>query len=72
MSASASTGPPSLRDLNVVVRLDRIRELVDQCAIGSLGPSVYAVIGAERPSYVAFEANGGVVGSRLTHHYARR
>ena len=53
------------RDLNVVLPLDRMRELVDQGAIGSLGPNVYAFMGAQRPPYAALEASGAEVGGRL-------
>src|SRR5947209_5394758 len=41
------------RDINVVLPLDRMRELVEQGAIGSLGPNVYAFMGAQRPPYEA-------------------
>src|SRR5438034_7873545 len=45
------------RDLNVVLPLDRMRELVQQGAIGSLAPNVYAFMGAQRPPYEALEAS---------------
>ena len=53
------------RDINVVLPLDRFRELVDQKTIGSLGPSVFAFMGAQRPPYEALEASGADVGSQL-------
>jgi D-proline reductase (dithiol) PrdB len=53
------------RDINVVLPLDRMRELVDQAAIGSLGPNVYAFMGAQRPPYEALETSGAEVGTRL-------
>ena len=53
------------RDLNVVLPLDRMRELADQGAIGSLGPNVYAFMGAQRPPYDALEASGAEAGGRL-------
>ena len=53
------------RDLNVALLLDRMHELVDQGAIGSLGPDVYAFMGAQRRPYVALEASGADVGGRL-------
>jgi D-proline reductase (dithiol) PrdB len=53
------------RDLNVVLPLDRMRELVVQRAIGSLGPNVYSFMGAQRPPYAAHEASGAEVGGRL-------
>src|SRR5215208_4714394 len=53
------------RDLNVVLPLDRMRELVEDGVIGSLGPNVYAFMGAQRPPYEAIEASGTEVGRRL-------
>jgi D-proline reductase (dithiol) PrdB len=53
------------RDLNVVLPLDRMRELVDAGAVGSLGPNVYAFMGAQRPPYDAIEAAGAEAGHRL-------
>jgi D-proline reductase (dithiol) PrdB len=53
------------RDLNVVLPLDRMRELVQQGTIGSLGPNVYGFMGAQRPPYDALEASGAEVGQRL-------
>jgi D-proline reductase (dithiol) PrdB len=53
------------RDLNVVLPLERMRELVEQRVIGDLGPTVYAFMGAQRPPYEAIEANGLEVGRRL-------
>ncbi len=53
------------RDLNVVLPLDRMRELVDQGVVGSLGPNVYAFMGAQRPPYEAIESAGAEVGRRL-------
>jgi hypothetical protein len=49
----------------VVLPLDRMRELVDGGAIGSLAADVYSFIGAQRPPYAAIEANGLEVGERL-------
>jgi D-proline reductase (dithiol) PrdB len=53
------------QDLNVVLPLDRMRELVERGSIGSLGPNVYAFMGAQRPPYDALEAAGADVGARL-------
>ena len=53
------------RDLNVVVPLDRLRELVEDGTIGGIGPNVYAFMGAQRPPYMALEENAAVVGRRL-------
>jgi D-proline reductase (dithiol) PrdB len=53
------------RDLNVVLPLDRMRELVEQGVIGRLGANVYAFMGAQRPPYDALEAHGAEVGARL-------
>src|SRR4051794_12060161 len=53
------------RDLNVVVPLDRLRELVEDGTIGSLGPNAYAFMGAQRPPYAALEENAAAVGQRL-------
>ena len=49
------------RYLNVVLPLDRMRELVSHGVIGSLGPNVYSLIGAQRPPYAALEASGAAV-----------
>jgi D-proline reductase (dithiol) PrdB len=53
------------RDLNVVVPLDRLLELREEGTVGSLGPNVYAFMGAQRPPYDAIEANAAQVGERL-------
>jgi D-proline reductase (dithiol) PrdB len=53
------------RDINVVLPLDRMRELVQQGTIGDLGPQVYSFMGAQRPPYEALESSGAEVGSRL-------
>jgi D-proline reductase (dithiol) PrdB len=53
------------RDLNIVLPLDRMRELVQQGVIGRLGANVYAFMGAQRPPYDALEARGAEVGARL-------
>ena len=53
------------RDLNVVLPLDRMRELEAQGVIGGLGPNVYAFMGAQRMPYDALEASGAEVGERL-------
>jgi D-proline reductase (dithiol) PrdB len=53
------------RDLNVVLPLDRMRELQHRGQIGSLAPNVYSFMGAQRPPYDAIEANGTEVGARL-------
>jgi D-proline reductase (dithiol) PrdB len=53
------------RDLNVVLPLDRMRELVDEGAVGSLGPNVYSFMGAQRPPYDQIESSAVDVGRRL-------
>ena len=53
------------RDINVVLPLVRMRELVAQGVLGSLAPSVYTFMGAQRPPYEALEASGAEVGRRL-------
>ena len=53
------------RDLNVVLPLDRMGELVEQNVIGSLGPNVYAFMGAQRPPYTAIEQSAVKAGERL-------
>jgi D-proline reductase (dithiol) PrdB len=53
------------RDINVVLPLDRMRELVAQGVLGGLAPSVYTFMGAQRPPYDALEASGAEVGRRL-------
>jgi D-proline reductase (dithiol) PrdB len=53
------------RDINVVLPLDRMRELVDEGVIGSLGPHVYSFMGAQRPPYDDIEASAAEVGERL-------
>ena len=54
-----------LRDINVVLPLDRMRELVEQGAIGSLGPTAYSFMGAQRPPYEPIESCATEVGRRL-------
>jgi D-proline reductase (dithiol) PrdB len=39
------------RDINVVFPVDRMREFVDRGEIGSLGPTYYSFMGAQRPPY---------------------
>jgi D-proline reductase (dithiol) PrdB len=53
------------RDLNVVLPLDRVRELAARGSLGSLGPHVYAFMGAQRPPYDDLAAQGAEVGRRL-------
>jgi len=45
--------------------LDRMGELANQGAIGSLGSNVYLLMGAQRPPYAALEANDAAVGCRI-------
>ena len=53
------------RDLNVVLPLERMRELVDGGQIGRLAPNVYAFMGAQRPPYDALESSAADVAARL-------
>ena len=53
------------RDLNVVLPLDRMRELVQAGQIGRLAPNVHAFMGAQRPPYNALESSGAEVAARL-------
>ena len=39
------------RDINVVFPVDRVREFVDRGEIGSLGPTYFSFMGAQRPPY---------------------
>jgi D-proline reductase (dithiol) PrdB len=53
------------QDINVVLPLDRMRELLQRGRIGGIGPNVYSFMGAQRPPYEAIETNGAEVGTRL-------
>jgi D-proline reductase (dithiol) PrdB len=45
---------PQARDINVVLPIDRLRELVQRGELGRLGPNHYAVLGAQQdPERVA-------------------
>lgn len=48
-----------LRDPNVVLPLDRVRELVQQGELGSVGPTVYTFLGAQRPPYTTLQQTSG-------------
>jgi D-proline reductase (dithiol) PrdB len=40
-----------LRDINVVFPVDRVREFVERGEIGSLSPTYFSFMGAQRPPY---------------------
>jgi D-proline reductase (dithiol) PrdB len=53
------------QDPNVVLPVERMTELVARGQLGSLGPTVYAFMGAQRPPYDRLMANGRAVADRL-------
>src|SRR4051794_29891389 len=53
------------QDPNVVLPVERMNELVARGQLGSLGPTVYAFMGAQRPPYDQLMANGREVADRL-------
>jgi D-proline reductase (dithiol) PrdB len=54
-----------MRDLNVTLPMDRVRELVDRGMIGSLGAHYYSFMGALRNPKPLIEVTGPEVASRL-------
>ena len=56
---------PIYRDINVSFPVDRVRELVEQGAIGSLDDRFYSFLGAQRNPRHIVEATGPEVGERL-------
>ncbi len=53
------------RDLNVVLPLDRIRELVERGELGGVAPNHYSVLGAQSDSTRVAEHSGDEVARRL-------
>ena len=47
------------RDINVVFPVDRVRELVQRGEVGSLSPTYYSFMGAQRPPYDALVQDTG-------------
>ena len=56
---------PIMRDLNISFPVDRLRELVDQAALGGVGPHHYSFMGAQRDLKRIQEETGPEVGRRL-------
>jgi D-proline reductase (dithiol) PrdB len=54
-----------MRDLNVTLPIDRVRELVDKGIVGSLAENYYSFMGALRNPKPLIEATGPEVASRL-------
>jgi D-proline reductase (dithiol) PrdB len=54
-----------MRDLNVTLPMDRVRELVEKGVIGSLAENYYSFMGALRNPKPLIEATGPEVASRL-------
>jgi D-proline reductase (dithiol) PrdB len=54
-----------MRDVNVTLPMDRVRELVDKGLIGSLAENYYSFMGALRNPRPLIEATGPEVASRL-------
>ena len=54
-----------IRDLNVTLPMDRMRELVDQGSIGSLAENNYSFMGALRNPKPLIEVTGPEVAGRL-------
>ena len=54
-----------MRDLNVTLPMDRVRELVDKGIVGSLAQHYYSFMGALRNPKPLIEATGPEVASRL-------
>jgi D-proline reductase (dithiol) PrdB len=54
-----------MRDLNVTLPMDRVRELVDKGIIGSLAENYYSFMGALRNPKPLIEATGPEVANRL-------
>lgn len=54
-----------LRDLNLVLPIDRLRELADAGEIGSVGPNFYSFLGAQRKYDGLIGESGPEVGRRL-------
>lgn len=54
-----------LRDLNLVLPMDRLRELVKAGEIGSVGPNFYSFLGAQRKYDGLIAESGPEVGRRL-------
>jgi D-proline reductase (dithiol) PrdB len=54
-----------IRDLNLVFPMDRLRELVEQGEIGSVGPNHYSFLGAQRKYDGLIGESGPEVGRRL-------
>jgi D-proline reductase (dithiol) PrdB len=55
-----------MRDLNVTLPIDRVRELVDKGIVGSLAENYYSFMGALRNPKPLIEVTGPEVASRLT------
>jgi D-proline reductase (dithiol) PrdB len=53
------------RDLNIVFPIDRVRELVEQGALGGLGPNHYSFMGAQRDATRIKETTAPEVAHRL-------
>ena len=53
------------RDINITYPIDRMRELVDKGAIGSMAPNNYSFMGALRDCTVVAEQTGPEVAQRL-------
>jgi len=53
------------RDRNVVFPVDRLRELVASGEVGGLGPTFYALLGAQYPPYDGLVESGREIGRRL-------
>jgi len=53
------------RDINITYPIDRMRELVNQGVVGSLGPNNYSFMGALRDCTVVAEQTGPEVAQRL-------
>jgi D-proline reductase (dithiol) PrdB len=56
-----------MADVNVVFPIDRLRELVAEGRIGSLGPTAYSFMGAQRDPTVIKTTTAPEVADRLLH-----
>jgi len=56
---------PVMRDLNVTLPLDRLREMVARREVGRLGPNVYSFMGAQRDWTVVEQETAPRVAARL-------
>jgi D-proline reductase (dithiol) PrdB len=56
---------PIMRDLNIVLPVDRLRELVARGELGGLGPNHYSFMGAQRELGRIERETGPEVGRRL-------